>query len=789
MSANSSVPKVIIKGYAIQGIGNFHKRKEVLFPAKDDDVIVYGRNASGKTTSLLALNSVFGGSPPIDRLIKIIDPKSSKTKTLEGKVEVFLDVDGKKYTLRHNIAPGGITSSDLFKNGEEVITGSPEEVLNYLTKESGVEKGRYFDNSVIFLEKIEDNLKNYQEKIEEISIVPSLNRARKAFERLIQIENDRLSSIKIKIDAQENEKEKLVKVEESRAEHASKIEELTLKIEDYEKKKNGFQKDLDKFNRLNYELQTMKKEQKSTQALLIEKEKRFNYLTEELKGKKEGIQEKAEKQEEYKKSIEKLQKEIKKLSEKYKLKSKISSSFLLKEIDLQKQKVFDLEKNAKNSEFKYKKYQDMLKKAMKEQEFAAIAEKKVKKEKKVKEEKKTLEKELKDLNAEINEYEAGIKSDKNIIKALDVILPTLKEKKAKNCPVCTTSFESQALLNFAEKNIKHYKDAISQTKKKITALKKEAKEVSARGNKISQVVTINKELQLEKDYLDKLKANIKTANKKLSEFKEVLEKVKKLERLSGTAEREDKKPAIDINKLEKEANSLQSEIDKSNKKLAQLKSKVKILQEDLAKNQLKELDEMEIQLKEDIKHTRSAKERMLKLETKLESESRILKERVVDVEKEKDEYNQGLLRRKVLYLYVQWIDSMVPELRTQMITRINQALPEIAEKYGMDVLKWSVEDKAIVRRVVDDTSELLEYQSLESLSSAEAVGTIIGTLGRLGEFVGKTVFVEAEMMDQNSIMITRDIFRNYGAAKVVFFKEDASYDDLTPKSLNIEFKK
>lgn len=777
MSTNSSVPRIIINGYAIQGIGSFHNRTEVLFPAKDDDVIVFGRNASGKTTSLLALNSVFGGNPPIERLIKIIDPKSSKTKTVEGKVEVFLEINGKKYTLQHIIEPGGITHSDLFENGDEVIAGTSEEVLNYLARESGAERERYFDNSVIFLEKIEDNLKNYQEKIEEISLIPTLFRARKAFERLIQIENDRLLSIKGRIDSQETEKEKLVKVEGSRDEHASRIEELNLKIEEYEEGIAAIQNDLEQFNRINYELQTMKTEQKNTQALLQEKEKRFNYLNDELKDKREDIQDKVEKQEEYRKSIEKLQKEIKKLSEKYKLKSKISSSVLLKEIDLQKQKLFDLEKNEKNSKFKHKKYQDMLKQAMKEQAISDITDKKIEKET------KSLEKELLELNEKINKYEASIKSDKNLIKALDVILPTLKEKKPKNCPVCTTSFESQALLKYANENIKLYKEAISKTKKKIASLKKKAKETSDRSNKLSQIVTINEELQLEEEYLNKLKENLSEANKRLSELTEVLDKVRQLENLSGATEIEDEKQEIDLKKLEKEAKSLQSEIKKLNKTLEQLQPKIKTVQGESNKKKTKELEEMEEQLKENIKRSRSEKERLLKLETKLESESRILKSRVVDVEKEKEEYNQGLLRRKVLYLYVQWIDTINPELRTQMISRINQSLPEIAEKYGIDVLKWSVEDKAIVRRVFDETSELLEYQSLESLSSAEAVGTIIGTLGRLGAFVGKTVFVEAEMMDQKSIITTRDIFRDYGAAKVVFFKEDASYDVLTPKSL------
>lgn len=777
MSTNSSVPRIIINGYAIQGIGSFHNRTEVLFPAKDDDVIVFGRNASGKTTSLLALNSVFGGNPPIERLIKIIDPKSSKTKTVEGKVEVFLEINGKKYTLQHIIEPGGITHSDLFENGDEVIAGTSEEVLNYLARESGAERERYFDNSVIFLEKIEDNLKNYQEKIEEISLIPTLFRARKAFERLIQIENDRLLSIKGRIDSQETEKEKLVKVEGSRDEHASRIEELNLKIEEYEEGIAAIQNDLEQFNRINYELQTMKTEQKNTQALLQEKEKRFNYLNDELKDKREDIQDKVEKQEEYRKSIEKLQKEIKKLSEKYKLKSKISSIVLLKEIDLQKQKLFDLEKNEKNSKFKHKKYQDMLKQAMKEQAISDITDKKIEKET------KSLEKELLELNEKINKYEASIKSDKNLIKALDVILPTLKEKKPKNCPVCTTSFESQALLKYANENIKLYKEAISKTKKKIASLKKKAKETSDRSNKLSQIVTINEELQLEEEYLNKLKENLSEANKRLSELTEVLDKVRQLENLSGATEIEDEKQEIDLKKLEKEAKSLQSEIKKLNKTLEQLQPKIKTVQGESNKKKTKELEEMEEQLKENIKRSRSEKERLLKLETKLESESRILKSRVVDVEKEKEEYNQGLLRRKVLYLYVQWIDTINPELRTQMISRINQSLPEIAEKYGIDVLKWSVEDKAIVRRVFDETSELLEYQSLESLSSAEAVGTIIGTLGRLGAFVGKTVFVEAEMMDQKSIITTRDIFRDYGAAKVVFFKEDASYDVLTPKSL------
>lgn len=777
MSTNSSVPRIIINGYAIQGIGSFHNRTEVLFPAKDDDVIVFGRNASGKTTSLLALNSVFGGNPPIERLIKIIDPKSSKTKTVEGKVEVFLEINGKKYTLQHIIEPGGITHSDLFENGDEVIAGTSEEVLNYLARESGAERERYFDNSVIFLEKIEDNLKNYQEKIEEISLIPTLFRARKAFERLIQIENDRLLSIKGRIDSQETEKEKLVKVEGSRDEHASRIEELNLKIEEYEEGIAAIQNDLEQFNRINYELQTMKTEQKNTQALLQEKEKRFNYLNDELKDKREDIQDKVEKQEEYRKSIEKLQKEIKKLSEKYKLKSKISSSVLLKEIDLQKQKLFDLEKNENNSKFKHKKYQDMLKQAMKEQAISDITDKKIEKET------KSLEKELLELNEKINKYEASIKSDKNLIKALDVILPTLKEKKPKNCPVCTTSFESQALLKYANENIKLYKEAISKTKKKIASLKKKAKETSDRSNKLSQIVTINEELQLEEEYLNKLKENLSEANKRLSELTEVLDKVRQLENLSGATEIEDEKQEIDLKKLEKEAKSLQSEIKKLNKTLEQLQPKIKTVQGESNKKKTKELEEMDEQLKENIKRSRSEKERLLKLETKLESESRILKSRVVDVEKEKEEYNQGLLRRKVLYLYVQWIDTIIPELRTQMISRINQSLPEIAEKYGIDVLKWSVEDKAIVRRVFDETSELLEYQSLESLSSAEAVGTIIGTLGRLGAFVGKTVFVEAEMMDQKSIITTRDIFRDYGAAKVVFFKEDASYDVLTPKSL------
>ncbi|MFX1521394.1 MAG: AAA family ATPase [Promethearchaeota archaeon] len=783
MSASSSVPKtkIIINGYAIENIGSFHNRKEVLFPAKDEDVIVFGRNASGKTTSLLALNSAFGGSPPIERLIKIIDPRSSKAKTLEGKVEIFLEIDEREYTLQHIIEPGGITSSNLFKNGDEVIAGSSEDVLTYLAKECGEGSESFFDNSVIFLEKIEENLKNYQEKIEESSLVPTLFRVRKTFERLIQIENDRLLGIKARIDSQKNEKEKLVEVEGSRKKQTSRIRELNLEIEEYDEKINEIQKDLEKFNRLNYDLQTIKKEQKNAQALLKEKEKRFNYLTEELKDKKEDIQEKVEKHEKYKKTIEKLESEIGKLAKKYNLKSKLSSGTLLKEIDLQKQKLFDLEKNEKNSQFKYKKYQDMLQKTMKEQELSNISDIAYKKFEK---EKETLEKEIKDLNKKIKDYEASIKSDTNMIKALDVILPTLKEKKAKNCPVCTTPFESKELLNYAEENIMHYKEAISQTKKKIAALKKEAKEISDHNNKLDQLISIKEELQLEENYLKKLKENIKEVNKRLAELKEVLEKVKQLENLSETEEKiDDAKPETDIKKLEKEANSLQREINNLNQKLEQLKAEIKTIQVESNKQKMKDLENMETQLKEAIKNARSEKERLLKLETKLESESRVLKSRVVDVEKEKEEYNQGLLRRKILYLYVQWIDSIVPNLRTLMITRINQALPEIAKKYGLDVVKWSVEDKAIVRRVFDETTELLEYQSLDSLSSAESVGTIIGTLGRLGVFEGKTIFVEAEMMDQKSIMATRDIFRNYGVAKVVFFKEDASYDDLTPETL------
>ncbi len=780
MSTNSSVPKIIVNGYAIQGIGSFHNRTEVLFPTKNDDVIVFGRNASGKTTSLLALNSVFGGNPPIERLIKIIDPKSSKTKTQDGKVEVFLEIDGRKYTLQHIIEPGGITHSGLFENGDEVIAGTPEEVLNYLAQESGAEQGSYFDNSVIFLEKIEDNLKNYQERIEESSLVPTLLRTRKIFERLIQIENDRLLNIKSRIDSQENEQEKLVQVEGSREEKTGRITTLNLEIEEYEDKISQIQQDLEKFNRQNYELQTMKKEQRNTQALLKEKEKRLQYLKEQLEGRKEDIQEKVEKQEECRKSIEKLDNEIKKLTKKYKMEDELTSGILLKELDSQKQKIFDLEKKEKNSELKLKKYQDMLIKTMKEQGISKLSDKELENEK------KTLEKELKSLSEKINKFEASIKSDKNMIKALDVILPTLKEKKTKNCPVCTTSFESKALLNYAEENITHYKEAISQTKKNISDLKTDAKAVSDRSGKLSQIVSINKEVQLEKKFLKTLKDNIKDANKKLSELKEVLEKIRQLENLSVVEEaKEDKKQDIDIKKLEKEAKSLQSEINKLNKKLEQIKVKVKTLQDGSSQKRINELVNEEKTLKEDLRRTRSEKERLLKLETKLESESQLLKSRVVDIEKEKKEYNQGLLRRKILYLYVQWLDSIIPELRTQMISRINQSLPEVAEKYGLDVVNWSVEDKSIIRRVLDNSekTELLEYQSLESLSSAEAVGTIIGTLGRMGAFLGKTVFVEAEMMDSKSIKATRDIFRNFGAVKVVFFKEDASYDELTPEKL------
>lgn len=752
----------------------------MLFPAKDNDVIVFGRNASGKTTSLLALNSVFGGNPPIERLIKIIDPKSSKTKTLDGKVEVFLEIDGKNYTLQHIIEPGGITHSGLFENGDEVIAGTSEEVLDFLARESGAEQGSYFDNSVIFLEKIEDNLKNYQEKIEEISLLPTLFRARKTYERLIQIENDHLLSIKAKIDSQEGEQEKLVQVEGSRLEKTDRIEILNLKIDEYEDKINQIQQDLEEFNRRNYELQTMKKEQRNTQALLKEKEKRLKYLKEELEGRKEDIQEKVEKQEEYKKSIEKLEIEIKKLTKTYKMKGELTSGLLLKEIDAQKQKIFDLEKKEKNSEFKLNKYQDMLKKTMKEQGVSKLSDTEFENEK------KTLEKELKSLNEKINGYESSIKSDKNMIKALDVILPTLKEKKVENCPVCTTSFKSKALLNYAEENIKQYKDAISQTKKNIADLKTDAKVISDRSNKLSQIVTINKELQLEKKFLKTLRDNIKEVNKKISELKEVLEKMKQLENLSGIEEaKEDKKQDIDLNKLKKEAKSLQSEINKLDKKLEQTKVKVKTLQGESSKKTISDLENVEKELKEDLRRARSEKERVLRLETKLESESQLLKSKVVDIEKEKEIYNQGLLRRKILYLYVQWLDSMIPELRTQMISRINQSLPEVAEKYGLDVVNWSVEDKSIIRRVLNEKTELLEYQSLESLSSAEAVGTIIGTLGRMGAFLGKTVFVEAEMMDSNSIMATRDIFRNFGAVKVVFFKEDASYKELTPEKLSI----
>jgi len=779
LSTNSSIPKIIINGYAIQGIGSFHSRTEVLFPAKDDDVIVFGRNASGKTTSLLALNSAFGGNPPIERLIKMIDPKSSKTKTLDGKVEVFLEIDGKKYTLQHIIEPGGITHSGLFENGDEVIAGTSEEVLNYLALESGAEQSSYFDNSVIFLEKIEDNLKNYQEKIEEISLVPTLLRARKTFERLIQIENDYLLSIKGKIDSQTDEKEKLVEVEAGKREKTGKIEILNLKIDEYEDKISQIQQDLEKFNRLNYELQTIKKEQGNTQVLLKEKEKRLKYLKEELEDRKEDIQEKVEKQEEYKKSIEKLDNEIKKLTKKYKMKDELTSGLLLKELDTQKQKIFDLEKNEKNSEFKLKKYQDMLKKTMKEQGISKLSDKEIENEN------KTLEKELKSLNEKINEFEASIKSDKNMIKALDVILPTLKEKKSENCPVCTTSFQSKALLNHAEENITHYKEVISQTKKHIADLKTDAKAISDRSSKLSQIVSINKELQLENKFFKTLKDNITEANKKLSELKEVLEKMRQLENLSVDEEvKEEKKQDIDIKKLEKEAKSLQSEITKLDKKLEQTKVKAKTLQGESSKKRINDLEDEEKKFKEDLRRTRSEKERLLKLETKLESESQLLKSRVVDIDKEKKEYSQGLLRRKILYLYVQWLDSMIPELRTQMISRINQSLPEVAEKYGLDVVNWSVEDKSIIRRVLDEKkTELLEYQSLESLSSAEAVGTIIGTLGRMGAFLGKTVFVEAEMMDSNSIKATRDIFRNFGAVKVVFFKEDASYNELTPEKL------
>jgi DNA repair exonuclease SbcCD ATPase subunit len=523
----------------------------------------------------------------------------------------------------------------------------------------------------------------------------------------------------------------------------------------------------------------MKKEQRNTQTLLKEKEKRLKYLKEELEGRKEDIQEKVEKQDEYKKSIEKLESEIKKLTKTYKMKGELTSGLLLKEIDAQKQKIFDLEKKEKNSEFKLKKYQDMLKKTMKEQGISKLSDKESENEK------KTLEKELKSLNEKINEYEASIKSDKNLIKALDVILPTLKEKKAENCPVCTTSFESKALLNYAGENIRHYKEAISQTKKNITDLKTEAKVISDRSSKLAQIVTINSELQLEKKFLKTLKDNIKEVNKKISELKEVLEKTKQLENLSGVKEaKEDKKQDIDIKKLEKEAKSLQSEITKLDKKLEQTKVKAKTLQGESSQKTINDLENVEKELKEDLRRARSEKERVLKMETKLESQSQLLKSKVVDIEKEKEEYNQGLLRRKILYLYVQWLDSMIPDLRTQMISRINQSLPEVAEKYGLDVVNWSVEDKSIIRRVMDDEkTEILEYQSLESLSSAEAVGTIIGTLGRMGAFLGKTVFVEAEMMDSNSIKATRDIFRTFGAVKVVFFKEDASYNELTPEKL------
>ncbi len=777
MSKNSSEPKFEIIGYTIQGFGNFYDSQEVIFPEKMGDVLILGRNGSGKTTSLLALNSAFGGPPPLDRILKIAeDEKGDKMKSLEGKIDIFLQADGHSYTLSHRLHPSGAVRSSLVikreEEEEEIFSGRPLEVLKKLNELTKVKNPEWFKNSVLFLTRVEESLKRFKESIEENSVIPTLNKLRNVFENMQKTEGITLNNLKREVDKLEKEQQSLSDLSQKISKANLEFDEIESRLETLVEKKKMIEARIDNLKKAQFDIDILTSKTVQLEQIVKEKEKRLYDITERLENKTLIHEEEQKRLEELSKQEKEILKELKNLRVKGKIPDKLEEL---------KVELKDFEHRKKEAEFKYKHYQDEVSNLIQEH----YKKKKHSNMSKIKKDIETLENSEKKITELISNNEKAIKNDEMLLSAVKFVKDVMNDKTIEHCPICGSFQDHAALFTKMEKLEAERASSISSTQEKIKQWRIDLKKTRNEIKTLERILSYINEAEKEKQLLDKIQNEISKLTKKIEKYEEKREKLLKLEKIRDKKEEIEKRALeADLEKLKDGKSTLESEMVKLNEELLTLK---KELQEREGTFDQKELwglnDELQTTEKE-ISDFRRKKDELIAQQAKLNAQIPQLQKEIHRMADMKEEYEQGLKKYYVITEFVKWCIRLLPKLQELMKNKISKSLPEIVKKYGIDVISWDIETNSLLKRVKTQTGqEVFSLQMLESLSSGEGFGAILGTLGSLGLFDGKTIFIEAEHLDDKSIQYCREILHKSGATRTIFFKEHSDYEKLTPISM------
>jgi len=647
-----------------------------------------------------------------------------------------------------------------------------------------------------YLRKVEDSLKNFQEKKADIKrkleklqdYLNKLSKEKEFVERLKEIEKELLLLID-RLEKLSKEKKELIHLEKEIERTSSLLKDLKNQHLKILKRIETYQEELEK---IHYdpekEIELLRKklkaeEKRDKEKYLDELKKSLEVLEREFKEKEKQLK----KVEEELKTSENELETLKKLRKDYlvylllqevkegeicpicgnvienKKQHKVNEKFnskRFKELELQIQKLqskkiklqTELENLEKQIEEKKREIETLYKELIKLSDIPTteFIENEIDKLKRVKAEKDKKEKELNKLLEEIRKIENELKTLEGSLAEKENLRKNLKKTINEETNDIKETFKKlvkEVYGNEAPKGVS-LKVFLQSVKEKINSYEGKLNQLEEEKRKLElQNARYEEKIALERKHLEELKIEIANLQEELETLKPVLEDLNL---------NDEELPKL-IEEL-KVFSKLESELNRRKESLHQKEAELKSIEQQLGNFSEKDLERLE-QLKRQLEEVRKELEELkgkeavlknrikeisknLKLKGKLEKDKKLLEERLAILETLIKDFQSNNL-----------IDFVIGTALNDIIEIASDYFYRLSERYRFENQKGNI----LVKDLYNNTT-----RAIESLSGGETFLASLSFALGLGEFLSSNAAVESIFIDEGFGTLDRDILNKIG---------------------------